>query len=228
MNKYAIVIEETFNLCKMKVTECCNSIVSMLPNEALPLLPSFFIGLLVSSALLIFLVRKETKKPLFDVIKDFFEQLLNIDETVFHQTKVKRLRELHDKVSGRWSAKSFKCSNRISDAVEDYLLQKFDDNRVALNNTPSFTIKCFSSLSFWNKRDILKYEEQIISGSFVKAKKEFQKIFSDYQKGICKRWEKVDLDKNGFSAFYPLISEGVINTINCSSCPSTFQVRRVF
>ena len=228
MDNYSIIIEETIQKGIKHVTSCCSSFVAMLPNEALPFAPAFALGLFVASAVLIWLVQKETKEPLYDVIKQFLQQLFTVSPSFLQEAEKVKIIELHQKVCLRYNAKNTKhYSKRLKSSLQQYVENAAEGNlyqsKDKKQNVSVFYISDLTSVCWWNEYDILNHEKNLLMKQYTKIREEFDKIFADFQKGICKQWQKVEV-QNGHSCIFPLISRGVINTRNCSSCPTTFQV----
>lgn len=132
------------------------------------------------------------------------------------------LQLLVDKAKLRLSNKSMKISKRIKVSVEDFV-ENCRGSNGNFNLNSCLRIDELASHPLWTEFNAYDAQKEIIIKALPKIKKEFQTVFEDYQKGITKKWTKVEV-LNGFSCSYSLVNKGVINTLNCQPCPATFQV----
>ena len=211
----------------MKWSDCCTAVMGLLPNQSLPFLPALLLSLGVSSAVLIWLVQKETKEPLSKVIPRFFRTLFSyFPEDVEAITRQKN-KDLVDKVALRWnSMKSTKYSSRLIHSVNLYVNETSSNSSekgATKQKSSVFHLEKLTSHPWWDEFSEHDEIRKEIKSKLSDIKEEFTTVFQDFQKGICKQWQKVELS-SGHSCVYPLITNGVINTFNCSVCPATFQV----
>lgn len=200
--------------------DCCTAVFGLLPAPELPFLQSLLIGLGISSTVLIWLVKKQTKEPFSAIIPRFFRQLFTIypsDDTV---------KEMHialkGKVTLRWKARADKqFSSRLTHSLNVYV-NKLDHN-IEKSKSLVFHLEKLPSHPWWEEFDIHSHERHILKSKFPKIKEEFEKVFANFSKGICKQWEKVNM-VTGHSCSFPLITNGIVNTVNCNDCPTTFLV----
>uniref|UniRef100_A0A2P2HYG3 Aspartate beta-hydroxylase domain-containing protein 1-like n=1 Tax=Hirondellea gigas TaxID=1518452 RepID=A0A2P2HYG3_9CRUS len=224
---FSNVLKNTVDMSIMKISDCCSSIIGMLPDPSLPFTQASIIGIFIASAVLIYLVQKDTKKPLSSVIILFFRQLFQTFPTDNKELDKVKYKELQEKITLRWeSQKHRKYSDRLRHSINSYVNTTADNNNdesgALKQRAVVFHMEELSTMPWWNGYEVFTCEQDILRVSFPKVKLEFLKVFADFQKGVCKQWRKVEL-LNGHSCVYPLITNGVINTLNCSTCPATFK-----
>ncbi|XP_018018574.1 aspartate beta-hydroxylase domain-containing protein 1-like [Hyalella azteca] len=205
----------------MNLKNCCSSFIGMLPEPELQFLPAFILGMLVSSAVLVYLVQKDTKKSYKESFMIFIRQLFSAYEKDGSTERQINLQCMLDKASMRLNNTAIKCSDRLRNSVKDFVENSNEVDNMTSKNV-CLRIEQLASHHFWNQFNAFDCEKEIILRNLPKIKEEFLKVFKDFQKGICKQWTKDEVLR-GHSCHFSLISKGVINTVNCQACPNTFQ-----